>query len=106
MPDWLQATFFDPESERYRLLAHDYQQHDIVKMRSIENCKLVDCVELPLKSYDDFNSFYVHKQWYPLEESTVELTYVVNIVIAKDGRITFLINQMTDITGWMEGKQF
>ena len=56
MPDWLQAKFFDPESERYRLLAHDYQQHEILKMRSMENCKLVDCVELPLKSYDDFNS--------------------------------------------------
>ena len=25
-------------------------------MRSMENCRLVDCVELPLKSYDDFNS--------------------------------------------------
>ena len=56
MPDWLQATVFDPESQRYRLLAHDYQQHDSLKMRSMEECKLVDCVELSLKSSDDFHS--------------------------------------------------
>ena len=56
MPDWLQAKFFDPESQRYRLLAHDYQQHEILTMRSMEECKLVDCVELPLKSIDDFQS--------------------------------------------------
>ena len=56
MPDWLQAKFFDPESQRYRLLAHDYQQHEILKMRSMEECKLVDCVELSLKSIDDFHS--------------------------------------------------
>ena len=54
MPDWLQATFFDPESQRIRLLAHDYQKDDILKMRSMENCKLVDCTELPLKSYENF----------------------------------------------------
>ena len=29
MPDWPQAKFFDPESTRYRLLTHDYQQHEI-----------------------------------------------------------------------------
>ena len=56
MPDWLQAKFFDPESQRYRPLAHDYQQHEILTMRSMEECKLVDCVELPLKSIDDFQS--------------------------------------------------
>ena len=44
MPDWLQAKFFDPESQRSRLLEHDYQKHDIMKMRSMENCKLVDCI--------------------------------------------------------------
>lgn len=56
MPDWLQAKYFDPESQRNRLLAHDYQQHQILGMRSMENCKLVDCVELPLKSYENFRS--------------------------------------------------
>ena len=56
MPDWLQAKVFDPESQRFRLLTHDYQHHEILKMRSMEECKLVDCVELPLKSYDDFMS--------------------------------------------------
>ena len=34
--------FFDPESQWSRLLAHNYQKDDIMKMRSIENCKLVD----------------------------------------------------------------
>ncbi len=38
------------------MLTHDYQQHDILRMRSMEECKLVDCVVLPLKSYDDFHS--------------------------------------------------
>ena len=56
MPDWLHATVFHPESQRYRLLAHDYQQHDILKMRSMEERKLVDCVELSLTSSDDFDS--------------------------------------------------
>ena len=56
MLDWLQAKYFDPESQRNRLLAHDYQQHQILGMRSMENWKLVDCVELPLKSYENFRS--------------------------------------------------
>ena len=56
MLDWLQAMFFDPGSQRYRLLAHDYQQHDIFTMRSMEEWKLFDCVELPLTSIDDFHS--------------------------------------------------
>ena len=56
IPDWLQAKYFDPESQRNCLLAHDYQQHQIRGMRSMENCKLVDCVELPLKSYENFRS--------------------------------------------------
>ena len=38
------------------MLAHDYQQDEILQMRSMEECKLVDFVELPLKSYDDFHS--------------------------------------------------
>ena len=54
MLDWLQAKLFDPESQRVRLLAHDYQKDDILGVRSMENCKLVDCIELPLKSYENF----------------------------------------------------
>ena len=58
MPDWLQATYFDPESQRNHPLIHDYQQHDILDMRSMENCKLVDCVELPLNPYDHLKSAF------------------------------------------------
>ena len=56
MPDWLPAEFYDPESQRSRLLAHDYQKDDILTMRSMENCKLVDSVELPLKSFENFRA--------------------------------------------------
>ena len=54
MPDWLDSEFFDPESQRHRLLVHDYQQQEMRELRSMAGCKLVDCVELPLKSYNDF----------------------------------------------------
>ena len=56
MPDWMRAKFFDPESERHRLLIHDYQQQEMKQLRSMENCKLVDSLEMPLKSYDNFRS--------------------------------------------------
>ena len=58
MPDWLQATYFDPESQRNRLLVHDYQQHDILGVRSMENCNVVDCVELTLRSYEHCQSAF------------------------------------------------
>ncbi len=29
--DWLQCKFFDPESQRSRLLVHDYQKDDIIE---------------------------------------------------------------------------
>ena len=54
MPDWLQTLFFDPESQRHRLLVHDYQQQEIRQLRSMDNCKLVDCIEMPLKSHSNF----------------------------------------------------
>ena len=54
MPDWLETKFFDPESQRHRLLVHNYQQQEMREMRSMAGCKLVDCIELPLKSYADF----------------------------------------------------
>ena len=34
MPYWLQAKFFDPESERNRLLIHDYQKQEIQDMKT------------------------------------------------------------------------
>ena len=54
MPDWLQTLLFDPESQRHRLLVHNYQQQEIRQIRSMDNCKLVDCIEMPLKSYSNF----------------------------------------------------
>jgi hypothetical protein len=50
MPDWVLAAYFDPESERQRLLVHDYQQTEIQQMRSMDNTKLVDSIQLDLKS--------------------------------------------------------
>ena len=53
MPDWVVAKYFDPEAERQRLLVHDYQQTENQKMRCMDNTKLVDSLELPLKSCDN-----------------------------------------------------
>ncbi|XP_065067660.1 uncharacterized protein LOC135693193 [Rhopilema esculentum] len=53
MPDWVLAKYFDQTSERQRLLVHDYQQTEIRKMRSMENTKLVDSIEINLKSFED-----------------------------------------------------
>ena len=48
IPDWVVSKYFD-----HRLLVHDYQQTEIQQMRSMKNTKLVDNIELPLKSLDD-----------------------------------------------------
>eukprot|EP00794_Sanderia_malayensis_P002757 gene2757-3187_t len=56
MPDWMRAKFFDPESEKHRLMIHDYQQQEMMQLRSMDNCKLVDSIEMPLKSYENFRS--------------------------------------------------
>ena len=53
MPDWVIAKYFDPETERQRLLAHDYQQTDIYHTRCMENTKLVNSIQLPLKCRND-----------------------------------------------------
>ncbi len=50
IPDWVIAKHFDPETQCHRLLAHDYQQTDIYHTRCMENTKLVDGIQLPLKS--------------------------------------------------------
>ena len=54
MPDWLHTKVFDTESQRHRLLIHDYEQQEMRELRSMDGCKLVDCIELSLKSYADF----------------------------------------------------
>jgi hypothetical protein len=53
MPDWVVAKYFSPESERQRLVVHDYQQTELEEMRCMDNTKLVDSIEMPLKSCDD-----------------------------------------------------
>eukprot|EP00794_Sanderia_malayensis_P004178 gene4178-4734_t len=53
MPDWITAKYFDPAAERQRLLVYDYQQTELKKMRSMDDTKLVDCLEMPLKSFQD-----------------------------------------------------
>jgi hypothetical protein len=54
MPDWVVAKYFNPESERQRLLVHDYQQTEVEEMRHMDNTKLVVSIELPLQSWENF----------------------------------------------------
>ena len=53
MPDWVVAKYFSPESERQRLVTHDYQQTELEGMRCMDNTKLVDSIEMPLKLCED-----------------------------------------------------
>ena len=53
MPDWVVAKYFSPESERQRLVTHDYQQTELNEMRCMDNTKLVDSIEMSLKSCED-----------------------------------------------------
>ena len=53
MPDWVVAKYFDPEYERQRLLVHDCQQTEVEQIRRMDNTKLVDSIELPLKSCEN-----------------------------------------------------
>ena len=53
MPSWALAKYFDPEAERQRLLIHDYQQTENQRIRCMDNSKLVDSIELPLKSIEN-----------------------------------------------------
>ena len=61
MPDWIWKRFFDPESERNRLVLHDYQEYEKIRlMRSMENTMLIDSIELPLKSMSAFHEAVEH----------------------------------------------
>ena len=53
MPDMVTTQYFDQVAERQRLLVHDYQHTEIRKLRSMESTKLVDSLEIPLKSFAD-----------------------------------------------------
>ncbi|XP_065071763.1 uncharacterized protein LOC135696323 [Rhopilema esculentum] len=55
MPLWITAEFFDPEKERKRLEIHDYQAMQQRRdMRRMQQCKLLDELELPLKNFENF----------------------------------------------------
>ena len=54
------AKYFDPEAERQRLAVHDYQQTEIREMRCMDNTKLVDSLNLPLKSYNNLLTAFNH----------------------------------------------
>ena len=56
VPDCVTAKYFDPATERRRLLVHDYQQTELKQMRSMDDTKLVDCLEIPVKSFHDLLS--------------------------------------------------
>jgi hypothetical protein len=60
MPDWVLAKYFDPEAERQRLVLHDYQQTEIREMRCMDNTKLVDSLDLSLKSYTNLLTAFKH----------------------------------------------
>ena len=49
------------------------------------------------------HSVNVHKQWYRQEESTMELTKVAKILIAKDDGINFQNKKMDDLDEHIEG---
>ena len=55
MPPWIRAAFFDPETERHRVSIHDYQEQQSVRsMRKMVNCRLIDELEIRLKSFESF----------------------------------------------------
>ena len=61
MPNWIRAKFFDPKCERKRLMAHNYQEQEQIRvMRSMVDYQLIDCIELPLKSFDNFYTAIQH----------------------------------------------
>ena len=61
MPLWIRAAFFDPEEERKRITVHDYQTNkSLTEQRAVKDCRLIDEIELPLKSFEDFHHAASH----------------------------------------------
>jgi len=59
MPEWLTKSFFNPESERYRLEEHQYSNDDSVRnMRKMKDLELINFVQLELKSKEGFSAAY------------------------------------------------
>ena len=97
MPDWMKAEFFDPESKRHRLFIHDYKR--MTQLRSMDNCKLVDSIEMPLKSYDNFRtalaillenglSSYLQRYVVPLVGDWPAQFFVRQVVYNKDDTLS------------------
>ena len=53
MPDWVVPKYFDPVTERHKLLTLDYQKTEIQQIRCMQNNKPVDSIEPPLESLDN-----------------------------------------------------
>ena len=61
MPRWIRAAFFDPETTRKRLSDHDYYASSSeAERRKIKDCRLIDELELPLKSIHNFQFAAFH----------------------------------------------
>ena len=61
MPLWIRAAFFDPEEERKRITVHDYQTNkSLTEQRAVKDCRLIDEIEPPLKSFEDFHHAASH----------------------------------------------
>ena len=55
MPSSFSSEFFSPETERRRLETHEYKDSENVrKLRQLENLRLLEFRELPLKSFSNF----------------------------------------------------
>ena len=65
----------------------------VLQLLDMNNAKLEWVTEHPGHSPD------VHKTWYRQEASTVELTKVAKLLIAKDNNVSFKNKKMRDITG-------
>ena len=110
MPNWVVAKYFDPNFERQRLMVHDYQQTELRKMRCMDGCKLVDSIELPLKSSADilsaFNhmlpnglSIYLDQFLAPFVGDWPTQFYMRQIVYCNDGSVPTLCKNIAPVIG-------
>ena len=60
MAYWVVGKYFDPEVQRHRVLLHDYQQSEIQEMRCMDNIKLIDSINLPLKTCESLVTAFRH----------------------------------------------
>ena len=60
MPDLVTIQYVDQVAKRQRLLVRHYQQTEIRQLRSMENTKLVVCLEIPLRFFSDFATALKH----------------------------------------------